>query len=320
MHVDGNANLTTGHTYQINDTQIALANLSDGLSHASGHIQSGADEIDGDLIDIDYAQTNYTPATTGVATDVNHLAAHLEGIDNALGASGAGTIAGMTDSDIATPAGGHLLIYDGADSWDNKVISGAIEITSGGVTSLTANSVDSAAYVDGSIDLAHMSADSVDSAQYVDGSIDLVHMSANSVDSDQYVDGSIDAVHLAESYADVKADTNMLSWIFDASATTATKEEKAVKIPVGVVWTSASSRCDATPGTDPVFTVYYHSDGSATLASLDTFTHDAASMIDSEDITDWTSDPVAGSYIGVDLTTAATTATYCTFTLTLTNN
>jgi hypothetical protein len=43
-----------------------------------------------------------------------------------------------------------------------------------------------------------MSANSVDSDQYVDGSIDLIHMSANSVDSDQYVDGSIDTVHLAD--------------------------------------------------------------------------------------------------------------------------
>ena len=82
---------------------------------------------------------------------------------------------------------------------------------------LAAESVDSDAYVDGSIDLAHLSADSVDSTQYVDasidnahladdaadsdeiaaGAIDLAHMSVNSIDSDQYVDGSIDAAHLA---------------------------------------------------------------------------------------------------------------------------
>jgi len=60
------------------------------------------------------------------------------------------------------------------------------------------NSVDSDAYVDGSIDLIHMSANSVDSDQYVDGSIDLIHMSADSVDSDQYVDGSIDTEHYAD--------------------------------------------------------------------------------------------------------------------------
>lgn len=150
----GNINISTGHTFQINDTQIALSDLSDGESHAANHIQSGADEIDGDLIDIDYAQSNYTPATTGVATDVNHLAAHLEGIDDALGASGTGTFAGMTDTNITTPAGGHLPIYDGADSWDNKEITGDVTITSGGVTTIGAAKIDEGMMADASVDLA----------------------------------------------------------------------------------------------------------------------------------------------------------------------
>ncbi len=59
-----------------------------------------------------------------------------------------------------------------------------------------------------SITLAKMTADSVDSDQYVDGSIDTDHigddqvtlakMASNSVDSDQYVDGSIDSVHIGD--------------------------------------------------------------------------------------------------------------------------
>jgi hypothetical protein len=44
-----------------------------------------------------------------------------------------------------------------------------------------------------------MADNSIDSAAYVDASIDLAHMSANSVDSTQYVDGSVDNVHLANS-------------------------------------------------------------------------------------------------------------------------
>ena len=82
---------------------------------------------------------------------------------------------------------------------------------------LSDNSVDSRAYVDGSIDLAHMSVNSIDSDQYVDGSIDLAHMSANSVDSDQYVNGSIDEVHLSDNsvdsraYADASIDSEHLS-------------------------------------------------------------------------------------------------------------
>ena len=59
------------------------------------------------------------------------------------------------------------------------------------------NSVDSAHYIDGSIDNAHLAANSVDSDQYVDGSIDLIHMSADSVDSDQYVNASVDLEHLS---------------------------------------------------------------------------------------------------------------------------
>ena len=67
-------------------------------------------------------------------------------------------------------------------------------ITSGG---LGDNSVDSDAYVDGSIDLAHLSADSVDSTQYVDGSIDNAHLADDAVDSDELAAGSVDAAHLA---------------------------------------------------------------------------------------------------------------------------
>ncbi len=62
---------------------------------------------------------------------------------------------------------------------------------------LGANTVDSDAYVDGSIDNAHLADDAVDSDEIAAGAIDLAHMSVNSIDSDQYVDGSIDTAHIA---------------------------------------------------------------------------------------------------------------------------
>ena len=103
------------------------------------------------------------------------------------------------------------------------------------------NAVDSDAYVDGSIDLAHMSANSVDSDQYVDGSIDLAHMSANSVDSAQYVDGSIDLEHLADNmFGPSKASHGSLMVASDGatetSATTDSYVSKyffSVKCPAG---------------------------------------------------------------------------------------
>ena len=89
-------------------------------------------------------------------------------------------------------------------------------------TSVADESVDSDAYVDGSIDLAHMSDESVDSDQYVDGSIDAAHIASNAVttakinadavtgakiaddaiDSEHYTDGSIDTAHLAADAVD----------------------------------------------------------------------------------------------------------------------
>ena len=71
---------------------------------------------------------------------------------------------------------------------------------------LAAESVDSDAYVDGSIDLAHLSADSVDSTQYVDGSIDNAHLADDAVDSDELAAGSVDAAHLAAGVGGISHD------------------------------------------------------------------------------------------------------------------
>ena len=73
---------------------------------------------------------------------------------------------------------------------------------------LPANSIDSAHYVDGSIDNAHIADDAIDSEHYAAGSIDTAHIANdqitaaliadNAIDSDMYVDGSIDTAHIAD--------------------------------------------------------------------------------------------------------------------------
>lgn len=65
-------------------------------THASRHVLGGADEIDGDEVDIDFTPTNYTPSTGTPGSNVDHLAAHLRGIDTALGSAGGNTAAGET--------------------------------------------------------------------------------------------------------------------------------------------------------------------------------------------------------------------------------
>ena len=57
----------------------------DVSGHAARHISAGADEIDGDQVDIDFTPTNYIPDTSPPeVTNVDHLSAHLAGIDTAI--------------------------------------------------------------------------------------------------------------------------------------------------------------------------------------------------------------------------------------------
>lgn len=73
---------------------IVSVGTVDGVNvsaHASRHERGGADEIDGDHLDIDFTPSNYTPDTTPAeAANVDDLAAHLYGIDTALGSAGGG--------------------------------------------------------------------------------------------------------------------------------------------------------------------------------------------------------------------------------------
>ena len=50
----------------------------------------------------------------------------------------------MTDTNIATPASGHILIYDGTDSFDNKAVSGDVTIDSNGAVTIANDAVETA--------------------------------------------------------------------------------------------------------------------------------------------------------------------------------
>lgn len=90
--------------------QNNLSFLTAVTNHASTHISAGSDEIDGDQLDIDWNPTNYTPATTPTeVTSVDHLTAHLYGIDQALGAAGSYTFQnGLTETAGTVELGGSV--------------------------------------------------------------------------------------------------------------------------------------------------------------------------------------------------------------------
>ena len=57
-----------------------------GIAHQDKHLLDGSDELDGDQIGISWNPTNYTPIVTpSEVTSVDHLTAHLAGIDTSLG-------------------------------------------------------------------------------------------------------------------------------------------------------------------------------------------------------------------------------------------
>jgi len=57
-----------------------------GIDHAIDHEGGGAQELDGDHLDIDFNPSDYTPdASISEADNIDHLAAHLKGISDKLG-------------------------------------------------------------------------------------------------------------------------------------------------------------------------------------------------------------------------------------------
>ncbi len=53
--------------------------------HASRHERAGADQVDGDHLDVDFTPSNYVPSTAPAeAANVDDLAAHLKGIDTGM--------------------------------------------------------------------------------------------------------------------------------------------------------------------------------------------------------------------------------------------
>ena len=62
-------------------------------------------------------------------------------VDLTLSASSV-TLSGLSDTVVSSPASGHVLVYDGTNSWDNKAISGDIALASTGAVTIQAGAVE----------------------------------------------------------------------------------------------------------------------------------------------------------------------------------
>ena len=76
-----------------------------------------------------------TAPTASQGTDTTQLAT-TEFVNDAV-AGGTVAIANASDTTISAPAAGHVLIYDGTNSWDNKPLSGDVTIDAAGAVTVT---------------------------------------------------------------------------------------------------------------------------------------------------------------------------------------
>ncbi len=77
-------------------TNVGNVDGVDVSAHQGRHVRGGADEIDGDVLDIDFTPSSYTPSVAPAeVTNVDELSAHLAGIDDALGSAGLVTKSGL---------------------------------------------------------------------------------------------------------------------------------------------------------------------------------------------------------------------------------
>ena len=87
------------------------------------------------------------------------------------------------------------------------------------------------------------------------------------------------------------------------------------RVPTGAtpVWDTAYSWCDGAEAA-LVYTVYYSATFGGTFSSLGTIAHSAEAETDSIDVSGFT-DPTAGGWLRVDITTPGTTASKCTLSI-----
>lgn len=146
--------LTTDNPIVLDTDSLTFAEFVSG-THASGHITGGGDEIDGDHLDITLTPSNYSPDTTpSEASDVDHLAAHLAGIDNELvdveQMEGSAAVVALIQSDQPTTLD---TLTVGADVYEVDGVGGNINYALGGSAELTMDALLAAAVASGTEDL-----------------------------------------------------------------------------------------------------------------------------------------------------------------------
>ena len=91
------------------------------------------------------------------------------------------TLAELGDTNISSLSSGHVLVYDGSDSFDNVAISGDATLAANGALTIASGAVETAMIAADAITGAKIADDAINSEHYTDGSIDTAHIADSQV-------------------------------------------------------------------------------------------------------------------------------------------
>ena len=109
------------------------------------------------------------------------------------------TLQELNDTNISSLASGHVLIYDGSDSFDNKAISGDATLAANGALTIASGAVETSMIADDAVTAAKMADDAVATAVIAADAVTGAKIADDAIDSEHYTDGSIDTAHIADS-------------------------------------------------------------------------------------------------------------------------
>ena len=91
------------------------------------------------------------------------------------------TLSELSDTNISSLSSGHVLVYDGSDSFDNVAISGDATLAANGALTIASGAVESAMIAADAITGAKIADDAINSEHFTDGSIDTAHIADSQV-------------------------------------------------------------------------------------------------------------------------------------------
>ena len=196
-------------------------------------------------------------APDAVTSNVTFTLPGADGSANqVLGTNGSGTLsfvsttstlAGATDSDISSPSGGHILVHDGSDSFDNVAISGDISLASNGAVTIANDAVEQAMIADDAVGADQLAASSVVIGSLSAGMLVIESEGIGSNDNDttvptsaavkDYVDTNITAQDLdfqADSGGALSIDLDSETMVFAGTANEVTTSASGNTVTIGL--------------------------------------------------------------------------------------